>query len=61
MRYNAYEKLLIEAKYSAIDTTLHNTKILCSNALVVVNLDYETISGHQSMLMVIVSETADVI
>lgn len=61
MQYNAYEKLLIEAKNSAIDTIQHNTKILSINVLLGVDLNYETIGGHQSMLMVMVSETADII
>ncbi len=60
-RSKAYEKVLIQAKNEAIDEMQINAEKLGANAIIGVDLDYETIGGRGSMLMVMVSGTAVVI
>jgi len=58
-RSAAYEKELREARKIAIDEMAFEAEDLGANAVLGVDLDYETISlGHGSMLMVTASGTA---
>jgi uncharacterized protein YbjQ (UPF0145 family) len=56
-RSRAYEESLIEAKETAIAEMVQRAQTLGADAVVGVDLDYETI-GQGSMLMVSVSGTA---
>jgi len=59
-RSGAYEKSLREAKRIAIDEMIEEAQRLGANAVIGVDIDYETISlsGGGGMLMVAVSGTA---
>ena len=58
-RSGAYEKSLAEAREIALHEMEENARAAGGNAIVGVDLDYETISGgSSSMLMVSVSGTA---
>lgn len=59
-RAGAYEKVLREAKELAMREMEENAASLGANAVLAVDLDYETI-GKGSMLMVSVSGTAVVV
>lgn len=54
-RSNTYEKVLIEAKDTAIK------EMMGANAIVGIDIDYETVGQSSSMLMVSTSGTAVVI
>lgn len=56
-RSRAYEESLIEAKDTALGEMVERAKSLGADAVVGVDLDYETV-GQGSMLMVSVSGTA---
>lgn len=56
-RSSAYEKELRQAKDIAVSEMIDQAKILGGNAVIAVDLDYETIGGG-SMLMVSASGTA---
>lgn len=58
-RTKAYEKELKKAKEMAINEMIEEAKRLGANAILSVDLDYETIGG--SMLMVNVSGTAVIV
>ncbi|MCB0731518.1 MAG: heavy metal-binding domain-containing protein [Ignavibacteriae bacterium] len=61
-RSAAYEKELRSAKNIATEEMIQQAKSLGGNAVIAVDIDYETISpGSGSMLMVAVSGTAVVI
>ena len=62
-RSGSYEKVLRTAKEEAIEDMLEQARELGCNAVVGVDLDYETIQIHEggSMLMVTASGTAVVI
>ena len=60
-RSGAYEKVLREAKETAIYVMQQYAVSLGANAVVGVDLDYETIGSGGSMLMVTASGTAVVI
>lgn len=60
-RSSTYEKVLIQAKDSALEELKQRAVQLGANAIVGVDLDYETIGGNASMLMVTASGTAVVI
>jgi len=60
-RSNSYEKVLIEAKESAIKEMTQRAQALGANAIVGIDIDYETIGANNSMLMVATSGTAVVI
>jgi Uncharacterized conserved protein len=51
-RSGAYEDVLREAKDTAIKEMCQNAAALGANAVIAVDLDYETIGGSGSMLMV---------
>jgi hypothetical protein len=60
-RSTTYEKVLIEAKETAIKELEERATILGANAIVGIDLDYETVGQNGGMLMVTVSGTAVVI
>lgn len=55
-RSSSYEKVLKEAKETAIEEMQEKAQLLGANAVIGVDLDYETIS--KGMLMVVASGTA---
>lgn len=57
-RSGAYEKVLRDARLTAIAEMTDAAAQLGANAVVSVDLDYETVGGQGSMLMVTVSGTA---
>lgn len=60
-RSATYEKVLREAKDSAMSEMVARARELGANAIVGIDLDYETIGQNGSMLMVTCSGTAVVI
>ncbi|MDL2241898.1 YbjQ family protein, partial [Bacteroidales bacterium OttesenSCG-928-L03] len=58
-RSNAYEQVLSKAKDTALKEMQDRARSLGANAIVGIDLDYETING--SMLMVTASGTAVII
>ncbi len=60
-RSASYEKVLREAKDSALQEMMERASMMGANAIVGIDLDYETIGANGSMLMVAVSGTAVVI
>ena len=60
-RSASYEKVLREAKDSALQEMMERANMMGANAIVGIDLDYETIGANGSMLMVAVSGTAVVI
>ena len=57
-RSESYEKVLREAKDSALAEMQQRAQQMGANAIVGVDLDYETIGANSSMLMVTASGTA---
>ena len=57
-RSNAYERVLREAKDNALKEMEENARMLGADAIIGVDLDYETIGNNGSMLMVSASGTA---
>lgn len=57
-RSNSYEKVLREAKDSALREMEQQAALLGANAVIGVDLDYETVGQSGSMLMVTASGTA---
>lgn len=57
-RSAAYEKELRAAKAAAIDEMIQQTKDYGANAVIGVDLDYETVGSNGSMLMVVATGTA---
>ena len=57
-RSGSYEKVLREAKDTAIDEMARETERLGANAVIGVSIDYETVGNNGSMLMVTCSGTA---
>jgi uncharacterized protein YbjQ (UPF0145 family) len=60
-RSGAYEEGLREAKNIALSELQQNAAALGANAVLAVDLDYETMGGSGSMLMVSASGTAVII
>ena len=60
-RAGSYEKVLIEAKDTSMNEMMQRAQALGANAIVGIDIDYETIGGNGSMLMVATSGTAVVI
>jgi uncharacterized protein YbjQ (UPF0145 family) len=60
-RSASYEKVLRSSKQTALDEMAEDAKRLGANAVIGVDLDYETIGNGGSMLMVSASGTAVVI
>lgn len=60
-RSGTYEKVLIEAKDNAMNEMMQRAQAIGANAVVGIDVDYETIGANSSMLMVATSGTAVVI
>ena len=60
-RSGSYEKVLIEAKETSMKEMTERAQRLGANAIVGIDIDYETIGQNGSMLMVATSGTAVVI
>jgi len=60
-RAGSYEKVLREAKDTSMQEMMERARELGANAIVGIDIDYETIGANGSMLMVAVSGTAVVI
>ena len=60
-RSASYEKVLREAKDSALMEMMERANMMGANAIVGIDLDYETIGANGSMLMVAASGTAVVL
>lgn len=60
-RAGSYEKVLIEAKDTSLQEMMQRAQALGANAVVGIDIDYETIGANGSMLMVATSGTAVVI
>ena len=57
-RSSSYEEVLREAKNTALREMEENAMWLGANAVIGVDLDFETVGGNSSMLMVTASGTA---
>jgi uncharacterized protein YbjQ (UPF0145 family) len=57
-RSASYEEVLREAKSNALNEMQENARMLGANAVIGVDLDYETVGTNGSMLMVTASGTA---
>ncbi len=60
-RSGQYEKVLIEAKDTAMREMMQRAQQMGANAIVGIDIDYETVGQSGSMLMVSTSGTAAVI
>ncbi|MBO6117839.1 MAG: heavy metal-binding domain-containing protein [Bacteroidales bacterium] len=60
-RVSKYEKVLAEAKDTSMEEMCERAKALGANAIVGIDIDYETLGQGGTMLMVAVSGTAVVI
>jgi uncharacterized protein YbjQ (UPF0145 family) len=60
-RAGSYEQVLIEAKDTSLNEMMQRAQAMGANAIVGIDLDYETIGANGSMLMVAASGTAVVI
>ena len=60
-RSGQYEKVLIEAKDTAMREMMQRAQQMVANAIVGIDIDYETVGQSGSMLMVSTSGTAVVI
>ncbi len=57
-RSKTYEKVIEQAKEDALRELAEKAQLVGANAIIGVDLDFETIGGSGSMLMVIASGTA---
>ena len=57
-RSGSYEKVLKEAKDSALQELTNKARAVGANAIIGIDLDYETLGANGSMLMVSASGTA---
>ncbi len=60
-RSGQYEKVLIEAKDTAMQEMMQRAQQMGANAIISIDIDYEAIGQTSSMLMVATSGTAVVI
>jgi uncharacterized protein YbjQ (UPF0145 family) len=60
-RAGSYEEVLREAKDTSIKEMMQRAQTMGANAVVGIDIDYETIGSNSSMLMVATSGTAVVI
>jgi uncharacterized protein YbjQ (UPF0145 family) len=60
-RSGTYEKVLEEAKQYAMEELIQKGQALGANAIVGIDLDYETVGANGSMLMVSASGTAVIV
>lgn len=57
-RSSAYEEVLQKAKDTALEEMARSAESLGANAVIGIDLDYETVGASGSMLMVVCSGTA---
>ena len=57
-RSKTYERVLEEAKEDALRELSQKAQAMGANAILAVDLDFETVGGSGSMLMVIATDTA---
>ncbi len=57
-RSATYEKVLQEARQNALSELMQRAQSMGANAIIGIDLDFETIGGGGSMLMVVASGTA---
>lgn len=57
-RSTEYENTLIEARENAMNEMIGRANQMCANAIVGIDIDYETVGESGSMLMVSVTGTA---
>ena len=60
-RSGSYEQVLREAKDTSMNEMMERARAMGANAIVGIDIDYETIGGNNSMIMVDTSGTAVVI
>ena len=60
-RAGAYEKVLREGKETSLNEMMERAQAMGANAVVGIDIDYETIGANGSMLMVATSGTAVVV
>ena len=60
-RSGSYEQVLREAKDTSMNEMMERARAMGANAIVGIDIDYETIGGNNSMLMVATSGPAVVI
>ena len=60
-RAGAYERVLKRAKDTSMEKMMARARELGANAILSIDIDYETVGSENSMLMVAVSGTAVVI
>ena len=60
-RADSYEEVLREAKDTALNEMMRRAQAMGANAIIGIDIDYETIGANGSMLMVATSGTAVVI
>ena len=60
-RSGSYEQVLREAKDTSMNEMMERARAMGANAIVGIDIDYETIGSNSSMLMVATSGTAVVI
>ena len=60
-RAGSYEEVLIEAKDTSMQEMMQRAEALGANAIIGIDIDYETVGANGSMLMVATSGTAVVI
>ena len=60
-RSASYEQVLREAKDTSMKEMMERAQALGANAVVGIDIDYETIGGNSSMIMVATSGTAVVV
>ena len=60
-RSSSYEKVLIEAKETSLDEMAQRAAAMGANAVIAIDIDYETVGQNGSMLMVSCSGTAVVV
>lgn len=57
-RSNAYEEVLVKAKKQAMDELQRRASELGADAIIGIDLDFQTVGDHGGMLMVAASGTA---
>ena len=57
-RSGSYERVLAEARETAMEEAKEKARLLGANAIIGIDVDYEVIGANGSMLMVSVSGTA---
>ena len=60
-RSGSYEQVLREANDTSMNEMMERARAMGANAIVGIDIDYETIGGNNSMIMVATSGTAVVI